>query len=153
MKKKIGLSIIVLAVLIQFIRPSKNTGEAEGKNDLSHSVTIPDTIRTILKVACYDCHSDHTDYRWYHEIMPVGWWLSAHVEDGKKHLNFSQFRLYNDKKKDHKLEEIAEEVEHGEMPLGSYTWLHKDAKLSEEQIKMLKAWVEQQRQEIKSKTK
>jgi hypothetical protein len=153
MKKKIGLSIIVLAVLIQFIRPSKNTGEAEGKNDLSHSVTVPDTIRTILKVACYDCHSDHTDYRWYHEIMPVGWWLSAHVEDGKKHLNFSQFRLYNDKKKDHKLEEIVEEVEHGEMPLGSYTWLHKDAKLSEEQIKMLKASVEQQRQEIKSKTK
>ena len=40
----------------------------------------------------------------------------------------------------HKLEEISEEVIEGEMPLSSYTPMHPEARLSEEQRKQISDW-------------
>jgi len=57
-------------------------------------------------------------------------------------LNFSDWENYDAKKKDHKLEEVIEEVKEGEMPLNEYTWTHADAKLSDEQISALLAWAD-----------
>ena len=142
MLKKILIGIIALLLIIQFIRPTKNLGSAEGPNDITHYAQVPDSVMTILKVSCYDCHSNHTNYLWYHEIMPLGWFLNNHVVDGKKHLNFSEFTTYNDKKKDRKFKQTAEEVEEHEMPLSSYTIIHKDAILNEAQIKLLTSWAE-----------
>jgi len=149
--KKVGLGLLGLLVVAQFIRPSKNNGNAEDPNDINQVVKVPDNIRLILNTACYDCHSNHTNYLWYHEIMPLGWWLNHHVEEGKEHLNFSEFATYNKERQDHKLEETEEEVEEKEMPLSSYTWTHKNAKLTEEQIKQVKEWVDAARKEISLK--
>lgn len=142
MLKKILIGILALLLIIQFIRPTKNLGSAEGPNDITHYAQVPDSVMTILKVSCYDCHSNHTNYLWYHEIMPIGWFLNNHVVDGKKHLNFSEFTTYNDKKKDRKFKQTAEEVEEHEMPLSSYTIIHKDAILNEAQIKLVTTWAE-----------
>ena len=81
-------------------------------------------VRAILKENCYDCHSNQTEYPWYSRIAPVSYWLDDHVEEGKEHFNMSAWESYSTKKKDHKLEELIEEVEEGEMPLDSYTWIH-----------------------------
>ena len=91
-----------------------------------------------MKENCYDCHSNQTIYPWYAEIAPVNYWLADHVKDGKKHFNVSAWKDYSIKKKDHKLEELLEMVEEGEMPLDSYTWLH--GKLSENATKLLLQW-------------
>ncbi|MCG8524267.1 MAG: heme-binding domain-containing protein, partial [Pseudomonadales bacterium] len=101
--------------------------------------------KQILKTACYDCHSANTEYPWYNTIAPVSYWLADHIEDGKKHLDFSDWQNYDEKKKDHKLEELIEEVKGGSMPLNEYTWTHADAKLSEEQISALVSWAEKTR--------
>ncbi len=151
MKKKLILGLLALVVAMQFIRPGKNKGTVEGPEDISHVVTVSPSVKTILAVACNDCHSNHTNYPWYSEIMPFGWWLNHHVEEGKEHLNFSEFATYEKERQDHKLEEMEEEVKEHEMPLESYTWLHKEAKLTEEQTKALVEWVNQARLELKSK--
>ena len=65
-------------------------------------------------------------------------WLDDHIEHGKGHFNVSEWNTYSAKKKDHKLEELIEMVEEGEMPLDSYTWLHGD--LSSEDTKLLLQW-------------
>ncbi len=142
MAKKIGIGILALLIVIQFIRPSKNLGNTEGQDDITHFAQVPDSVMTILKTSCYDCHSNHTNYLWYHEIMPLGWWLNDHVKDGKKHLNFTEFTTYNDKKKDRKLKQTAEEVEEHAMPISSYTLIHKDAMLTDAQIKLVANWAE-----------
>jgi len=141
LKKKIGVTLIVLLIVIQFFRIDKTNPEVVLKNDFIAIQNPPEKIAKILKTSCYDCHSNETAYPWYSNIAPVSWWVKEHVEDGKKHLNFSVWSSYNAKKADHKLEEMYEEVEENEMPLSSYTLMHGEAELSEDDKKLLINWI------------
>lgn len=141
--RKILLSIAIVLVAIQFIRPSRNNGDIDGANFISKKYTVPENVRAILKQSCFDCHSNKTNYPWYANIQPVGWWLQySHINDGKRHLNFSEYASYSEKKAKRKFEEIADEVREGEMPLGTYTFLHHHATLSQEQAKAIIDWAE-----------
>ncbi|HLP96444.1 MAG TPA: heme-binding domain-containing protein, partial [Saprospiraceae bacterium] len=99
-------------------------------------------VNTILEVACNDCHSNLTRYPWYANIQPVASWLANHVDEGKRELNFSTFTTRKVAVQNHKFEEIIEMVNEGEMPLGSYTWTHRDAVLSDAQKKLLVEWAQ-----------
>lgn len=134
--------ILLLAfVVIQFFRPAKNKAEGISNKDISKIYAMPEDVNTILKTSCNNCHSNNTVYPWYAEVQPVAWWLNSHIVDGKKHLNFSEFAGYSLRKQYHKLEEIDEMVKIGEMPLDSYLWIHKYAKLSDEQKLTIANWV------------
>lgn len=139
--KKIGLLLLVVFIIAQFFGPEKNEGDISSVDAFFADTNPPENVKTILKTACLDCHSNHTLYPWYNNITPVNYWLDSHVEEGKEHFNISKWNDYSDKKKDHKLDELAEEVEEGHMPLPSYTWTHSDAKLTAEQIEAIEAWV------------
>ena len=151
MKKKIFLVILALLVIIQFIRPARNVSTSVSANDITKHFTVPEDVNQILKRACNDCHSNNTIYPWYTNIQPVGWWMANHVKEGKGHLNFSEFGGYTPKRQHHKLEEVVEMVKEGEMPLNSYTWVHKDAKLTEQEKVLMVNWAEILRKEIASK--
>ncbi|MBS1489512.1 MAG: heme-binding domain-containing protein [Bacteroidetes bacterium] len=139
--KKIGYAIATVFVVIQFIRPTRNSGEAEGQNFIATKYTVPADVHSILKQSCYDCHSNRTHYPWYASIQPIGWWIQySHVNEGKGELNFSEFATYSDKRAKHKMEEIGDEIKEGGMPLSSYTFMHSDAKLSPEQSKAIMDW-------------
>ena len=140
MTRKILIGLIVVLILIQFIRPARNNGQAQTPSDISHVATVPDSMLHLLQAACYDCHSNHTTYPWYAEVNPVGLWLSNHVNEGKHELNFSEFATYEVKRKAHKMEEIAESVEKHDMPLNSYLWIHNEARLSDAQRKQIIDW-------------
>ncbi|MDC8006351.1 heme-binding domain-containing protein [Aureisphaera galaxeae] len=146
------LRIALLAlIVIQFIRPEKNNG---GYDSLSafEAETKPSTqVVEILKTNCYDCHSDQTQYPWYAEIAPVSYWLDDHIRHGKGDFNMSDWESYSVKKKDHKLEEVIEEVKEGHMPLDSYTWIHGD--LSEEDKKALLLWADLARMSYRDELK
>ena len=150
-KTKVVIGVLIVLVVAQFIRPNRNNGNAFGRNDISHDVQMPDSVLKILKKSCFDCHSNRTVYPWYAEINPVSWWLNHHVNEGKRELNFSEFVPYESSKKLKKLEEIADEVKEHEMPLDSYLLIHKDAKLTDQQIATLVNWSELARKELKNK--
>jgi Haem-binding domain len=141
--KKVLLVLLAAFVIIQFFRPAKNTAsgpEAYAK-DISKVHAVPADVQLILQKACNDCHSNNTEYPWYSNIQPVAWWLNDHVQEGKKELNFSEFAGYNLRRQYHKLEEVEEQVKEGEMPLSSYTLIHKEAKLTETEKNALYNWV------------
>ena len=141
MKKKIAL-IVILAILIiiQFFPASKNQSTELLASDITKVTTVPDDVLQVLKVACYDCHSNNTVYPWYNNIQPVAWWLNRHVEEGKEHLNFSSFGAYTAEKAAKKIRGIAREVEKGDMPLTSYTLIHRNAVLNETQKQAVINW-------------
>ncbi len=149
--KKIVIALVAILITIQFFRPTKNLS-----NDLTYDVStkymIPDSVQKILKVACNDCHSNRTEYPWYAEVQPIAWWLNYHVNDGKRHLNFSNFTSRPIAVQNHKFEETIEMVKESEMPLASYTWLglHSNAKLTDEQREMLVSWAEAQMDTLKA---
>ena len=148
MFRKILVTLLVLLLLAQFIRPAHNEGEAAGDNDITHTVTVSDTVMSLLKTACYDCHSNHTNYPWYSKITPVNWWLYNHIQGGKRHLNFSEFNTSTFKRKAKKLEEVGETVEKHEMPLDSYLWIHDEAKLNDAQRKLIMDWAKSAEQKV-----
>src|SRR3954466_14426375 len=117
MLKRILLIVLVILIVAQFIQPPHNEGTAEGAADITHAVTVPDTVMALLKRSCYDCHSNHTDYPWYSKITPVNWWLYNHITEGKRHFNFSDFNTGSYKRRVKRLDEVGETVEKHEMPL------------------------------------
>lgn len=143
--KKLGLLLLILFVIAQFFSPEKNEGNTEDLTAFLNETKPSPEVQKILETTCFDCHSSHTNYPWYDKITPVNYWLAEHVEDGRKHLDFSKWSDYSVKRKDHKFEEIAEEVEEHKMPLPSYTWTHSEANLTQDQIKAIVDWVNQVR--------
>ena len=153
MIKKIALALLFLLIVIQFIRPEKNNSKnAVQENNIGNHYTVPESVKIILEQSCMDCHGNNSTYPWYNNIQPVAWWLSSHINDGKKHMNFDEFGTYKPKKQDHKMEEVIEMVKEKEMPLKSYTWLHDRANITDEQRTILINWAKETRSEITAKT-
>lgn len=146
--KKILLILLIAFVGIQFIRIDKSTPEVNAADDFIAMTKPSEEVEQILRAACYDCHSYETKYPFYAEIAPISWWLGDHIEDGRKHLNFSIWGTYEAKRADHKLEECIEEVEKGKMPLSSYTITHGDAKLSDDQKELLYDFFKKERRAL-----
>jgi hypothetical protein len=145
------LQLLLLAfVAIQFIRPTKNKATGIAANDISTKYTIPKEVDSILKTSCNDCHSNNTNYPWYANIQPIAWWLDDHIKEGKRELNFSEFASYRIGRQYRKLEEINDEVKEDKMPLKSYTKIHKNAILNEQQKLALANWVTALRDSIKA---
>ena len=147
--KKIIVLIIVVLVVIQFFQPEKNNGELSTVQPFVTETNPPEKVHKILKSACFDCHSNATNYPWYSNITPVNFWMADHVKEGKDELNFSEWKNYSLKRKEHKMEEVWEEVAQLKMPIDSYTWTHFDAKLTENQIKEVVDWAKNAQSEYK----
>lgn len=147
-RKKIMLGTLAVLVAIQFFQPERNVHSQKATTAIDQHYTVPQEIKSLLQTSCYDCHSNNTQYPWYSKIQPLGWWLNHHIEEGKEHLNFDEFALYPADKQKHKLEEVAEVIQEGEMPLGSYTFAHGEAKLSPAQQQQLIAWAQQLQQQL-----
>lgn len=150
-RKKIIVALLVVFLAAQAIQPKMNQGPASGPADIAHIVQTPDSILTMLRVSCYDCHSDSTNYPWYDRIAPISWWIGNHVKEGKRELNFSRFGEYTTRRQTKKLKETAELIEKEEMPLSSYTFIHNDAKLNEAERKLLVDWAKASQTLIETK--
>lgn len=138
--KRFFIVLLVALVVIQFIRPEGNQNEVVAANTLAAALPVSNEVNDVLKAACNDCHSNNSAPMWYMKIQPVGFWIDHHIEEGKGELNFDEFATYSLRRQYHKLEEVAEMVNEGEMPLNSYTWMHSEAKLSDAQKKLLTDW-------------
>jgi hypothetical protein len=138
--KKILLAIFIGFVAIQFIQPARNTNGQVLATDITTVVSVPDYVHTILKEACYDCHSNNTNYPFYAYIQPIGWLLNRHIQDGKSQLNFSDFGSLSQRRKESKLKSIANQIKDEAMPLPAYTILHKNAILSKAEKDLIISW-------------
>lgn len=146
---KITAIVLVLGIIVaQFIRPDLSNPPVNAAETLEASVQVPDNISVILKRSCSDCHSNNTAYPWYSRISPVSWWLKGHIDDGRKEMNFSVWATYQPRRKAKKLEEICEQINEKEMPLPSYTWIHRSAVLSAEDSRALCDWASAEKAKI-----
>ena len=132
--------LLILLIGIQFIRPARNYSGAISENSLGRLYEIPDTVSWVLQKACFDCHSNNTRYPWYSNVQPFGWMLANHIRKGKTDLNFDEFGTYSARKQKNKLKAVVNQIRDDNMPLRSYTWMHKDARLSEEEKQLLINW-------------
>ncbi|MCI0485515.1 MAG: heme-binding domain-containing protein [Blastocatellia bacterium] len=147
-----GIALAVVFMGAQIVRPEKTNPPVDTGRTLQAHAEVPPEVDAILKRACYDCHSNETKWPWYSNVAPASWFVTDHVNHGRKHLNFSDWARVSEhaEKQDAeaKLDEIIEEVKGRNMPLSSYLSLHPEAKLSDEDIKVICDWARAERERL-----
>lgn len=153
MKKILKIAAILLAlgiIGIQFSRPERVNPPIVESETLEANLVVPGDVAVILERSCKDCHSNKVNFPWYSNIAPVSWQVVDHIRIGREKLNFSIWGTYSAKRQHHKLEEICEEVESGEMPHNQYLWIHWDAVVSPGQVNILCEWTKRERSKFTS---
>ncbi len=146
---KIGLIVLlVILVAIQFVQPARNQSVQASSGGIASVINVPENVQAILQNSCNDCHSNNTRYPWYATLQPGAWWMASHIKDGKAELNFDEFGNYSKRRQLSKLKAIQGSIEDKSMPLPSYTFIHRNANLSQKDQKLLKDWLEISREEI-----
>ncbi len=141
MFKKLLILLAIVFLVMQVIQIDVSIPEdAASKTDFIEKYNPPQEIASLIKGGCYDCHSYTTEYDWFMHIAPVSWLTKGHVEEGREHLNFSDWDQYDLRKKVHKLEECYEEMEEFEMPIQGYISRHQEADFSKEDRETLIGW-------------
>ncbi len=151
MIKKILLFLLAALIIIQFIHPKPNKAKGDQPNYIGKAFHVPDDVKSILTKACLDCHSNNTRYPWYSNIQPVDWWMNGHLKKGKKGMNLDEYTNKRLRYQYRKMEDIIEQLKEGEMPLNSYTWIHKNAILSPDEKKILTTWANSIMDTLKAK--
>jgi hypothetical protein len=141
--KIIVLVLLVAFIAIQFFPTERNQSDVVPKTDFLLVNKPPKEIGVILQGACYDCHSNNTAYPWYNKIQPAAWFLDDHIKKGKAELNFNEWNELSDRRKNSKLKSIINQIEDDEMPLFSYTLIHRDAILSKSEKDLITDYMKQ----------
>jgi Haem-binding domain len=138
--RRIVLGLVALLALAQVVRPERSNPTVEIERTLERVSPPPAALQATLRRACYDCHSNETSWPWYSQIAPISWALSGHVVDARRHLNFSDWTRMTTGKKRKVVGEICDEVKEGAMPLPSYLWIHRDAHLMPQEVRVICEW-------------
>jgi len=133
--------LVIVFVAIQFVRPARNKSGQVLPTDFTKVYTVPNNVQSILQNACYDCHTNNTNYPWYSNVQPIAWMLARHIKNGKDKINFSEFGSNSTRKQISKLKEIANQIKDDEMPLFSYKMMHSKANLSKEEKNLIMDWM------------
>lgn len=131
----LGFGAVVLA-LAQLVRPQLTNPPVKSE------ISAPPAVQTVLRKACYDCHSNQTVWPWYSQVVPVSWLLAHDVTEGREELNFSTWNDYTPEQRAKHLAQTVHELEEGEMPPLTYRLMHPEARLSAGEIASLQQWAE-----------
>lgn len=127
---------------MQLYQPARNESyEQVNTADFTSIYKVPKNVETILRTSCYDCHSNNTHYPLYSYIQPARFFMESHIKEGKENLNFNEWRNYSKRKQNNKLDRITKQIKSNEMPLESYTLIHKNAILTPTQKEEVINWI------------
>ena len=126
--------LVLILVAMQFV-PVGRTNPAAGSDP-----PFPEEVRSILSRSCYDCHSNETVWPWYSRIAPLSWLIAHDVSEGREKVNFSTWDRLGAGERIKAIGEIGDEVTDGGMPLWYYLPAHPEARLSPEDVAVLRAW-------------
>ena len=133
----LAVLVVAIVLVIQVIPVERNVSTVPPGQSFEKTEKVPANVAAILKVSCYDCHSNNTRYPWYSELQPGAWVMAQHIKKGRDELNFDEFNNYSKRRKKAKIKSIISQIEKDEMPLRSYRMMHGNARLSADEKKEL----------------
>ena len=135
-------TILIILVAIQFVPVNREIPKSDENNDFLVMTQAPEDVQILMRNACYDCHSNETNWPWYSHIAPISFVIVEHIVDGKDHLNFSNWSTYDFEDYPSILKHMKKEIERGGMPLAGYTLIHTDAKMTDERKALILNWID-----------
>ena len=144
-RRRVVRALVVLAAAfagLQFTSPAQTNPAGDESLGIERHEAVPADVARTLDLACGDCHSNRTRWRWYTYVAPVSWWTVGHVNEGRAELNVSVWGTYGQRMRETRLRAMFELAQNRTMPLRSYTLVHPEARVSDPEIKALCAWTE-----------
>jgi Haem-binding domain len=143
-------AVLILSGILgtmQFFGPKCLNPVTQPRDEVQADSDVPPGITKLFERSCMDCHSNHTQWRWYSHIAPVSWYIHNHIEEGRKKMNFSEWSSRRDGAgrvihSINDLEAVCDVVSKGTMPFRSYTLLHPNAVLSADEKKAVCDWTD-----------
>ena len=141
--KWIVLGVIAVLLLIQLIQPSRANPPVVVSRSLESHMAVPPEVQSVLKRACYDCHSSSTVWPWYSHVAPVSWYVAHDVNVARSHVNFQDWEAQENPKEG--LEHLGltcKLMREGKMPPSDYGMMHQNAKVSPADTNTVCAWTD-----------
>ena len=134
--KRIAIGGVVLFAAIQLWPVRRTNPPVVG------DLAAPPEVASVLRRACYDCHSNETHWAWYSRLAPFSWLVVHDVDEARKELNLSEWTQIPRKRRALAPQEMLDKIETGAMPLPRYVRMHPQAKLTKDDIETVRRWVE-----------
>lgn len=144
-RRRAGWALAVLATTfggMQFVHPARTNPVTDDSLAIERHETVPAGVARTFELACRDCHSNRTNWRWYTYVAPISWRTVGHVNEGRGELNFSVWGTYGPRLRETRLRAMCTLTRDRAMPLPSYTLVHPGARVSDQEIRELCAWTE-----------
>jgi hypothetical protein len=135
--QKIVFWFVIGISLIQFVPIDRNNKPVKKSENFVNVFHTPQNVQEILKNACYDCHSNETVYPYYAFLAPFSWSVKHHINEGRKHLNFSEWATFNSDLRKDMLVHAVDEIQQKSMPMTAYIPYHPKANLTNVQREVL----------------
>lgn len=135
----VALTAAVALVAMQFGRRERTNPANRG------SFSPPASVAQPLRRACFDCHSNETNWPWYSGVAPLSWLIVHDVDEGRRRLNFSEWAEYasDPETQRYKLEQIVRSLRRGDMAPSYYRLLHSAARLTPNERDRIVRWAEE----------
>ena len=139
--KMVIFALVAFLIVIQFVQPHRTNPPVIPSKALAVHVTVPDEVQSTLMRACGDCHTNQTIWPWYSHVAPLSWMITDDVNQGRRHMNFQDWEAQESPKQatDH-LVDICKEAREKGMPPFSYRLVHKNSRLTPQELDALCSW-------------
>jgi Haem-binding domain len=134
----IVVATVALALTTAIVHGAGN--ETVMEKSLLTGSNVPVPVRAILERACQDCHSEKTVWPWYSHIPPVAWQIHTDVERGRAFMDLSKWNDFTESERRGFTAAIGAAVQNHLMPPRKYVWLHPEARLSSDELELVRAW-------------
>jgi len=140
---KAAIAVFIVLAGMQLVPVDRRNPPIDPSRSIFHSESLPPKVENVLRRSCQDCHSNQTRWPWYSYVAPVSWMVAQDVHQARRQMNFSEWAGYSEKKREERLNGICEQVVNGDMPEGKYAFIHRSARVSEDERRAVCQWVEE----------
>jgi hypothetical protein len=140
--KRLVVGAAVVFVAIQLIRPARTNPPIDPAQEISAKISVDPAVASIFSRSCDDCHSNRTVWPWYSNVAPVSWLVIRDVDDGRRHMNLSNFVITPPRREARILQNICQQVRSGGMPMKIYVPMHPLSKLASGDIDAICRWTD-----------
>lgn len=117
---RLGILLFAVAQIVP-VRPARMNPPVAAEPSWDSAAT-----RELARRACFDCHSNETQWPAYSRIAPISWLIAWDVSEGRAELNFSEWQ-----RPQKEAAEASKTLLEGEMPPRLYRLMHTHARLVE----------------------
>ncbi len=129
-----AFGLVIILALAQLVQPERTNPPSDPAAAFEAIVKPPQQAATVIARSCHNCHSNQTVWPWYSSVAPVSWLVARDVHQGRAQLNFSQWNIYGPEMSRIRIKSICDEVKEGNMPPKYYTPLHRNARLTADDV-------------------